>query len=144
MKDPIGGEDKRTIIALGRETATDIGATVLGNPTTTGASLRVITNGTTPSDQTYALDSAGWSTAGTVGYKYSGPTGGDGDPVKKVLVKRTPSGTALLKAILKGSLGTQSLDVVPPNLGDDGGIILTIPAAAPTVRCSGPRRVGPR
>jgi hypothetical protein len=80
-----------------------------------------------PSDQTYALDSSGWSTAGTVGYKYSGPTGGDGDPVKKVLLRRTPSGNALLKAILKGSIGTQSLDVVPPNLGDDGGIILTIP-----------------
>jgi hypothetical protein len=126
VKDPSGNEAQRTVIALAKETATNIGTTVLGNPTTTGATLRVIANGSTQSDQTYALDASGWSTAGSVGYKYSGPTGIDGDPVKKVLVKRTPGGTALLKVIIEGSVGTQSLDVVPPDLGDDGGIILTI------------------
>jgi hypothetical protein len=31
-----------------------------------------------------------------------------------------------VKAVLKGHLGTQSLDVVPPNLGDDGGVIVQI------------------
>jgi len=61
------------------------------------------------------------------GYKYSGPTGGDGDPVKRVHVKRTPGGRAFVKFIIKGDTGTQSLDVVPPNAGDDGGFILTIP-----------------
>ena len=35
-------------------------------------------------------------------------------------MKRTPGGSALVKVILKGSLGTQSLDVVPPNTGNDG------------------------
>lgn len=49
-----------------------------------------------------------------------------GYPVKKVILKRTSGGTVLLKALVKGSIGTQSLDVVPPNPGDDGGIILTI------------------
>jgi hypothetical protein len=44
-----------------------------------------------------------------------------------VLLKRTPAGVALVKAILKGSLGTQSLDVTPPDPGDEGGIILAIP-----------------
>jgi hypothetical protein len=47
--------------------------------------------------------------------------------VRRVILKRTPSGRALVKALLKGNVGTQSLDVVPPNLGDEGGIILTIP-----------------
>lgn len=46
------------------------------------------------------LDAAGWSPAGNVGFKNRGPTGGDDDPVKKVLVKRTPGGTAVVKAIL--------------------------------------------
>jgi hypothetical protein len=32
-----------------------------------------------------------------------------------------------VKAIIKGNAGTQSLDVVPPDAGDDGGFILTIP-----------------
>ena len=99
---------------------------IAGNPMVGGATLRVIAHGATDSDQTYLLGSAGWSAAGAVGYKYSGPTDVDGDPVKKVLVKRTPSGAALLKVILKGSLGTQSLDVQPPDPDDDGGVILSI------------------
>src|SRR5439155_25939014 len=97
-----------------------------GDPVANGATLRVIAKGHTPSDQTYLLDAAGWRAAGRVGFKYAGPTGVDGDPVKKLLIKRTPGGTALVKAILKGSVGKQSLDVVPPNRGDEGGIILTI------------------
>jgi hypothetical protein len=32
-----------------------------------------------------------------------------------------------LKVLLKGSIGTQSLDVVPPDQGDEGGVLLTIP-----------------
>jgi hypothetical protein len=45
---------------------------------------------------------------------------GDGDPVRTLILKRGPSGKALL------TVGTQSLDVVPPNTGDEGGVILTI------------------
>ncbi len=125
VKDPTGVETDRGVVVLGKETATDIGPTILGNPPVNGATLRVISNGTTDSDEAYVLDAGGWS-AGTVGFKYVGPTGIDADPVKKVIVKRTPSGKALLKALLKGNVGAQSLDVVPPNLGDDGGIILSI------------------
>jgi hypothetical protein len=126
VKDPSGSEQQRTVIVLGREASTDIGPTILGDPTTAGATLRVIANGTVPSDQTYVLDAAGWVAIGTKGFKYLGPTGADDDPVRKVLVKRTPAGTALVKVILKGSVGSQSLDVVPPSPGDAGGIILAI------------------
>jgi hypothetical protein len=132
VKNPTGAETGRTVMALGRETGTDFGLAILGDPTQVGATLRVIANGTTDSDQTYLLDASGWTNAFSlasfnVGYRYDGPTGGDGDPVKKVILKRTAAGTAVLKAIIKGGVGTQSLDVVPPNLGDDGGIILQIP-----------------
>jgi hypothetical protein len=132
VKNPTGDETGRTVMALGRETGTDFGLAILGDPTLSGATLRVIAKGTTDSDQTYLLDASGWTNAFSLasfndGYRYDGPTGGDGDPVKKVIIKRTAAGTAVLKAIIKGSVGTQSLDVVPPNLGDDGGIILQIP-----------------
>jgi hypothetical protein len=125
VKDPTGNEIQRGVIALGKESTTDIGPAIIGNPVANGATLRVIANGMVDSDQTYVLDAAGWSALAT-GFKYAGPTAGDGDPVKKVLIKRTPGGTALLKALVKGNVGTQSLDVVPPNLGDDGGIVLSI------------------
>jgi hypothetical protein len=126
VRDPSGSENGRGVVAIGRETATDIGAAILGNPAVSGATLRVVTNGMVASDQTYVLDAAGWSPLGSTGFSYRGPTGVDADPVKRVLLKRTPGGTALLKAILKGNLGTQSLDVVPPNLGSDGGLVLGI------------------
>ena len=41
-------------------------------------------------------------------------------------LSRSPGGTARIKAILKGSVGTQSLLAVPPDNGDEGGIILTL------------------
>jgi len=125
-----GAESQRTVVAVAKETATDIGSAIIGDPVAAGATLRIITKGTTNSDQTYVLDGSGWAQAGTTGFKYTGPTGGDGDPVQKVILKRTSSGKALLRATLKGSIGTQSLDVVPPNLGDEAGLILTINGGA--------------
>jgi hypothetical protein len=126
VKDATRTEAKRRVIVLGRETSTDIGPGIVGNPVASGATLRVIAKGGVDSDQTYVLDASGWSTIGTIGFRYLGPTGPDGDPVDRVLIKRTANGTALLKAVLKGNVGTQSLDVVPPSPGDEGGIILGI------------------
>ena len=100
---------------------------MLGNPTLDGGTLRLVTTGGTSSDQTFILDADGWSAVGSTGFKYAGPTGIDGDPVQRILIKRTPRGKALLKAILKGSIGTQPLDVVPPNPGSRAGLVLTIP-----------------
>jgi hypothetical protein len=103
VKNLTGAEEVRRVIALGRETATDIGPAIVGDPTVAGATLRVIATGNVDSDQTYVLDAGGWSAAGTTGFKYAGPTGGDGDPVKKVIIRRTSAGVALLKAVLKGN-----------------------------------------
>jgi cysteine-rich repeat protein len=124
VKDPTGIEDVRATIGLGKETGSDIGP-IAGNPVLNGATLRVIANGMTPSDETYALDASGWTPTPT-GFKYQGPTGGDGDPVKKIVLKSTPDGTALLKAIIKGNFGTQPLEVFPPNPGTNGTLLLTI------------------
>jgi hypothetical protein len=85
-----------------------------------------VTNGGTASDQTYLLDPSGWSRLGTKGYRYLGPTGADGDPVKVVILERTLFRTARLKVLLRGGIGTQSLDVVPPAPGNDGGVVLQI------------------
>jgi hypothetical protein len=126
VRDPTGAENRRTVVALGRESATDMGPLILGDPTVSGATLRLVTMGTSPSDQTYALDAAGWQPLGAYGYLYRGPTGGDGDPVQRVRIKRTPRRVGLLQVMLRGGLGTQSLDVVPPNLGDEGALALTI------------------
>jgi hypothetical protein len=125
VKDPTGSEESRRVIVLAREPG-DIGLTVLGNVVISGAQLRVVTTGTTPSDQTYLLNASGWTPLGSSGFRYRGPTGGDGDPVKQVIVKKTGSGLSLIKVLIKGNTGTQPLDVVPPNSGQDGGIVLDL------------------
>ena len=117
-----GTEDRRSISGSGSESSTDVPS--VSNPATAGAVLTVIANGSTPSRQSYVLSASGWAPYRGIGFKYRGPT--NGDPVKQVLLKRTPSGTASLTVTIKGSLGTQSVDVVPPNPGTDGGYILDV------------------
>jgi hypothetical protein len=125
VKNPTGDESTRKTVATAKEAATDLGPTIIGDPTVTGATLRVIVNGPTSSDQTYALDAAGWTATGG-GYRYTGPTGLDGDPVRKVTFRRTGGGVALAKILLRGSAGTQPLSVVPGNPTSNGGFVLTI------------------
>jgi hypothetical protein len=119
-----GEENGRRIVVLGRESATDIGPAIVGDPTVDGATLRMITNGATSSDQTWVLDASRWRPCGNVGFDYVGPS--TGDPVRRVVIKRTPTGSGQLRVKLAGDVGTQDLTVVPPNPGDDGGIILQI------------------
>ena len=123
VKNPTGSESNRSVIASARETGTDIVSLASQFPQSEGAKLRIITTGDNPSDQEFDLPASGWTVLST-GFKYSGPV--LGEPVKKVLLKRTPGGTALLKVILKGNIGTGSLDVVPPNSGGDATIQLRI------------------
>ena len=76
MKDPTGSEPGRTIVALGKETATDIGATLFGDPTVSGATLRVIATGTTASDETYLLDASGFRDRELPSLRYLTQAGG--------------------------------------------------------------------
>jgi len=43
-----------------------------------------------------------------------------------VILKRTPGGLALVKALLRGRTGTADLVVTPPNPGDNGGLVLAL------------------
>jgi hypothetical protein len=58
----------------------------------------------TDTDQTYVLDSAGWVRNGPASYRYLGPTGGDGDPVRRVVLRADGgAGKAFLKVLLNGA-----------------------------------------
>jgi len=126
VKDRTGDEVKRKVIFIAKDLDPSI-PNVIGDPTTEGGTLRIALTGGTPSDETFVLDPDGWTAIGSTGFAYTGPTGADGDPVRRVLIKRTPRGKAILKAILAGNVGTQSLDVVPPNPGGQAHLVLTIP-----------------
>jgi hypothetical protein len=131
VKDSTGSEDRRRVLILAKESGTDLFG-IDGDPTLSGATLRIVVNGATPSDQTYVLDPSGWSAALPLHtmYKYVGPTGADADPVKLVIIKRAANGKALLKVLVKGNVGTQNVDVVPPDGGISGGAILEVPGDA--------------
>jgi cysteine-rich repeat protein len=140
IKDP--ASDKRNIVALGREQLTDIGLPgqqgldPSDDPVTNGATLTIVANGVTNSSQTFTLlpgtyggpGIPGWKVL-SVGFLYKDPTNVNG-PVKVALIKRTPGDVALVKAVVvgtdPGTNPTTDVDIVPPNLGDDAGMILSI------------------
>ena len=87
------------------------GATVVGDPTATGATLHVVL--TPGGDQCFTMPTSGWSPISTLGFKYKDPALANG-AVKVASIKKTPSGVFLVKAILKGS-GTETITVLPGN-----------------------------
>jgi hypothetical protein len=106
----------RVVVVVGKETATDI-PSIVGDPTANGATLRIITDGDTSSDETYALPAADWS-ARRAGFKFTGVTGSVVSA--SVVLKRTPAGLASLRAVISGGI------VLPPDAGTAGGVILAI------------------
>ena len=127
VKNP-GTPDKRKVIASGKEKGSP--NTIAGNPTALGGFLNVQLFGTSPSTQLFALPQgtgstgkAFWSAIGTIGFKYSDPRGDNG-PVKRVIIKNTPSNTFLIKAIAIGKNGT--ILTTPPNPGTGGCVMLGI------------------
>src|SRR4029077_13024182 len=63
---------------------------------------------------------------GSSGFKYAGPTGADGDPVKSLRMSRMRSGVARIAFTVKAGVGSQPVGVLPPNPGTDGGFILDV------------------
>ena len=121
VKDPIPPDTvKRYVKVYAKETASS--STIVGDPTVGGATLRVVANGGTSSDQTFSMPASGWTPISTIGFKYSNRI--PGGPVKVGYIKKTPAGIFFIKAAIAGKYGT--LDVVPPNPGTDGGFVLTI------------------
>jgi cysteine-rich repeat protein len=124
---------KRIALVLGKEPDSD--NTVAGDPIANGATITIFANGTNPTSQVIEVPGGpkprgpihGWKRVGG-GFKFINPTKegvAPNLPVKSVLIKKTASGTFVLKVALSGKL-QGSVDVVPPGAGTDGGMIFTI------------------
>ena len=142
VQDPTGSENDRVVSLVSKEPPLTVrsnarpyprvpssryGFVLDGDPTVHGATLRVIANGGTSSDESYTLEAAGWRMVKPLlDYRYDAPAG-DTDPVRSVRLRLLGiRGVARLTAVLEGGVGTTPLAVVPPNAGDDGGVILEI------------------
>ncbi len=115
------GAAQRTVTAVAVEHGSS--NTIVGDPTTSGATLEVIANGGTDSRQTFSLPSSGWSRIGSVGFKWSNRND-RGHPVKHVSVKKASRGTFRLTVKIAGPAG--NVTIVPPNPGTSGGGVLGI------------------
>jgi endonuclease/exonuclease/phosphatase family metal-dependent hydrolase len=123
---------RRKVIATAKESGG--GHALVGDPTVpgspSGAMLGLIANGGTSTARAWALPQgttsngeAFWRTTGGAGFRYDDPKGDQG-PVRSVLVKQTASGALAIKVKLLGRGGP--IDVVPPNPGTDGFLVLEL------------------
>jgi hypothetical protein len=106
---------------------------VVGDPASSGATLRVVTTGGAPSDQTFSLPATHWSAfGGGSGYRYDDPTQTNG-PVRSALVQRRSSGVFLLKAAVRGT--SPGVQLVPPNPGNS--VVMALDLAGGETYCAG-------
>lgn len=127
VKNP-GAPTKRTIVAVAKEASSP--NTIVGTPTTGGATLTIAVDGGTPSSQTFALPAGTsaatrkpfWSGDATRGFKYKDAKGENG-PVKVAQLK-LKKGVFQITAVAQGKLGT--ISVLPPNAGTGGCVTLEI------------------
>ena len=116
VKNPPSGA--RKVLWKVKETA----ATVAGDPTADGATLHIqLTPG---GDQCVTMPALGWSAISTIGFKYKDADLVNG-PVKVALIKKTPSGKFLVKALLKNG-GPVSIAVTPGNQTTSYGTNFTL------------------
>lgn len=128
VKNP-GTAAKRVIVGKAKETGS--ANTLVGDPTSAGATLTVRAEGTTPTTQTFALPQGTsaakgkpfWSGDSVGGFKYKDPEGENG-PVKGVQIKKSKGGVFSIKLKVDGKLGPVS--VVPPDPGDGGCVLLAV------------------
>jgi hypothetical protein len=114
VKNP-GPPSARKIILQAIESATD--DTIVGDPTTAGATLSISVYGGTSSAQVFTLAAALWRGDAVHGFKYKDAAGASG-PVKVAKLKKTASGKFLIQAVIGGKHAP--VDVVPPNPGTGG------------------------
>jgi Lamin Tail Domain/Thrombospondin type 3 repeat len=131
VKDP-STPDKRKVVAKAKEAGSP--NTLVGDPTTSGATLTVTLDGANPGSETYNLPAgispmtgkAFWSGDLTRGFKYKDPKGENG-AVKGAQLK-VKNGIFQLKASASGKIGPVTL--LPPNPGSSGCVLLTIVGGA--------------
>jgi len=123
-----GTPAKRKITVKAKETATD--NTLVGDPTTGGATVTITASGVTPSSQKFTLPAGVsptnqkpfWTGDGVKGFKYKDAKAENG-PVKSAQIKL--KGATFQIALTIDGKGGQ-VDVVPPNPGSAGCAFLTI------------------
>jgi hypothetical protein len=127
VKNP-GAPEKRSLTGNAKETASS--NTLVGDPTAGGATLTVSAEGTSPSEQVFALPQGTstkgkqfWSGDPANGFKYKDADGENG-AVKQAQIKKSPKGVFTIKFKATGKIGTVS--VLPPNDGDGGCILLAL------------------
>lgn len=120
VREPKATPASRVVKVVAREVASP--NTVVGDPTVSGATARIIVHGATGSDATFTLPAAGWI-AKPAGYKYKDP-GGTYGPVKAAAINKTGTTVFHLKIVALGALGP--VPIVLPDPGTDGGLVLAI------------------
>ena len=126
-KDP-SSPQKRSVLLQADEPASS--NTIVGDPTTGGATLTIALYGGSASAETYTLpatlNAAGkpfWKGDAIKGYTYK-DTKAENGPVKGLQIKKTSKGVFKIKAILTGK--TAPLTLVPPNEGIGGCGLLSL------------------
>jgi hypothetical protein len=103
---------------------------LFGDPGVAGATLRVVAEGATPSDQTFTLPpGGGWESldSSTTGFVYRDPDQ-LASPVKYLSLKRRLTGTVAIKTAILGtdSVPFPGVDIVPPDPGASLALVLEI------------------
>jgi hypothetical protein len=113
---------KRRIVVRAREQKSD--DTLVGDPVTNGASVTITASGATSSSGTYPMPAGTgfWRGDSAHGFRYGDPHGQNG-AVRSALI-RSKRGVFQIRVNVDGRLG--AVDVVPPNTGSDGCVLLTI------------------
>lgn len=128
VKNP-GTQYKRKVVVKAKEKASP--NTIVGNPVMNGATLNIIVQGGTPSQQTITLPAANWSGDAVKGYKYKDSKRAV-SPVKTARLRKSGSGLVSFQAQLDARVATtefpiaQEVTVLPPNPGTSGCVLLTI------------------
>jgi len=123
IRSPGGDVTRRKLVYIGVD-GPGSATTIVGDPTTGGAKLRVHLD--SGGDQCFDLPAGGWQPLGTVGFKYRAPAGPGA--VVAALVKKTEfAGTVIVKAKAVGRTGPITVLPAPgttsfaTNLGIGGG-----------------------
>jgi hypothetical protein len=117
-----GDEASRRGIFAGRDAGAEESG-IVGDPSVNGATLRLIANGATSTDQVFVLPAAGWRTMSN-GFKFV--HSGLGVPVQSLRLRVASSGRASFRVDVRGNIGGLDLDGVPPNPGTDAVAVLEI------------------
>lgn len=115
----------------------DVGrASIVGDPLANGCTIRVIANGATSSDQTFVLpaggfqepDGPGWTKFAKrrrTSYSYVDERGDNG-PVTSFVIRQVGARLTITATLDTRGDGAVPIDVVPPDPGTDGGMIVSI------------------